>query len=98
MKPWTKFSISWSISLQFRFLIQHSGIRVVSNAGGVNPHECAKALIAVAEEAQTDLKVAVVTGDDLMGDIEQIRQAGIKEMTSGQDFPDSVVSMNAYIG
>ncbi|RMX40486.1 hypothetical protein pdam_00018819 [Pocillopora damicornis] len=78
--------------------IKKKGIRVVSNAGGVNPHECAKALIAVAEEAQTDLKVAVVTGDDLMGDIEQIKQAGIKEMTSGQDFPDSVVSMNAYIG
>ncbi|PFX16875.1 uncharacterized protein LOC111341614 [Stylophora pistillata] len=79
--------------------IKEKGIRLVSNAGGINPHECAKALIAAAKEkGVTDLKVAVVTGDDLMGDIEQIRQTGIKEMTSGQDFPGSVVSMNAYIG
>lgn len=71
---------------------------MVSNAGGINPHECAKALLAVAKEAETDLKVAVVTGDDLMGDIDKVKQAGIKEMTSGQDLPDRVVSMNAYIG
>ena len=75
-----------------------AGIRVVSNAGGVNPHECANALIAVAKESNTDLKVAVVTGDELMGDAEKIRQAGIKDMDSGQDFPGSVVSMNAYLG
>ena len=71
---------------------------MVSNAGGINPHECANALMAVAKEANTDLKVAVITGDDLMADVESIRQAGIKDMGSGQDFPGNIVSMNAYSG
>lgn len=71
---------------------------MVSNAGGVNPHDCANTLIAAAKESNTDLKVAVITGDELMSDAEKIRQAGIKEMDSGQDFPASVVSMNAYLG
>ena len=77
---------------------QLAGIRVVSNAGGINPHECANALMAVAREADTELQVAVITGDDLMADIEEIRQAGIKDLDSGQDFPGNVVSMNAYLG
>lgn len=70
----------------------------MSNAGGINPHECGNALLAVAKEANTDLKVAVITGDDLMPDAEEIRQAGIKDMDGGQDFPGNIVSMNAYLG
>lgn len=71
---------------------------MVSNAGGVNPHECANALMAIAKETKSDLKVAVVTGDELMGDVEKIRLRGIKDMDSGKDFPASVESMNAYLG
>lgn len=43
-----------------------SGIRVISNAGGINPHACAVALQAAAQKADVDFKIAVVTGDDLM--------------------------------
>ena len=57
----------------------------MSNAGGVNPHECANALLALAKEAGADLKVAVISGDDLMADVEEIRQAGVKDMGSGED-------------
>ncbi|KAM4714059.1 uncharacterized protein FYW61_019148 [Anableps anableps] len=46
--------------------IHRKGIRVVSNAGGVNPLACAKAIQEVVRKAGLDLKVAVVTGDDLM--------------------------------
>ena len=42
------------------------GIRVVSNAGGVNPHACAKALSDAAMKQGVSFNVAVITGDDLM--------------------------------
>lgn len=46
--------------------IKRQGIRVVSNSGGVNPQACCEALQQVAKKAGVDLKIAVVTGDDLM--------------------------------
>lgn len=39
---------------------------MVSNAGGVNPLACAAAIQEIVKKAGLDLKVAVVTGDDLM--------------------------------
>ena len=41
-------------------------MKVISNAGGVNPLSCAAALKEVCNKANTDLNIAVVTGDDLM--------------------------------
>lgn len=46
-----------------------AGIRVVSNAGGVNPLACASAIQEAAKKAGVDIKVAVVTGDDLMPNV-----------------------------
>jgi Protein of unknown function (DUF1446). len=51
------------------------GIRVVSNAGGVNPQACAAALQTLAEELGVNVKIAVVTGDDVMPLIPQLREA-----------------------
>ncbi|XP_014668785.1 PREDICTED: uncharacterized protein LOC106810034 [Priapulus caudatus] len=79
--------------------IKAKGVRVVSNAGGVNPDACAKALLAAAAKAGVDnLKVAVITGDDLMSQKTSLSEQGIKEMDSGMNFPKTVHSMNAYIG
>ena len=43
-----------------------SGIKVVANAGGINPEGCAASLKQVLGEKSKDLKIAVVTGDNLI--------------------------------
>lgn len=78
--------------------IAKKGIKVVSNAGGVNPQACAVALREVAEDAGVKLKIAWVTGDDLMPREQALRDAGITEMFSGAAFPEKCWSMNAYLG
>lgn len=78
--------------------IAEKGIRVVTNAGGVNPAACRDALAAVFQEAGVDLKIAVVHGDDLSGDIERYRRSGTTEMFSGAPLPERLTSVNAYLG
>ena len=43
-----------------------AGIRVVSNAGGVNPHACVTALLETARDQGVELSVATVTGDNFI--------------------------------
>ncbi len=78
--------------------IQRKGIRVVSNAGGINPHAAATALLSRAKEAGVAFKIAVVTGDDLTDRAEEIRASGVTEMFSGAPMPETLASMNAYLG
>ncbi|MCY1166995.1 MAG: acyclic terpene utilization AtuA family protein [Pseudomonadota bacterium] len=75
------------------------GIRVVSNAGGVNPEGCAAALAALAKEQGVELKIAVVTGDDVMPLLPGLRESGnVKEMQNGSGLPEKVLTANAYLG
>jgi len=78
--------------------IKARGIKVVTNAGGINPLACRDALMAVAAEAGVELKVGVVLGDDLTEQAAEFRAAGITEMYTGAAFPDAVMSINAYLG
>jgi len=78
--------------------IAEKRIRVVTNAGGVNPEACRDALLAAFEEVGVELKVAIVTGDDLSGEAERLRAAGVSEMFSGAPFPVRIASINAYLG
>ena len=76
------------------------GIRVVSNAGGVNPQGCAAALAALAAEQGVALKIAVVTGDDVMPLLPALRDASppVRELQSGAALPAKVLTANAYLG
>jgi len=78
--------------------IARKGIRVVVNAGGLNPAGCAAALAQAASAAGVELRIAVVEGDDLMPEVDAIRARAPVEMFSGAAFPARAVSMNAYLG
>ena len=78
--------------------LQAQRIRVVANAGGVNPLACRDALQALAAELGITLKVGVVLGDDLVVRAAEFRSAGVTEMFCGAAFPQRVASINAYLG
>ncbi|WP_252061130.1 acyclic terpene utilization AtuA family protein [Acinetobacter sp. AHP123] len=78
--------------------IAEKKIKVISNAGGVNPLACRDALQKIIKEYGLDLKVAVVLGDDLLAQHEQLKQQNIQEMFSGEALPEQVASSNAYLG
>jgi len=73
-------------------------IRVISNAGGVNPLACAAALQAACDTVGVPLKIAVLLGDDLQPQLQQLSNQGIGEMSSGEPLPPTCVSINAYLG
>jgi hypothetical protein len=79
------------------------GIRIITNAGGVNPTACAEALFAVARKKGLPLKVAVVAGDDVAPRVGELRDKGVllENMETGEPLPDSragILSANAYFG
>lgn len=74
------------------------GVKLVANAGGVNPLACRQALEALLREAGLSLRVAVVLGDDLMPRLDRLRAAGIREMFTGAPLPERPLSVNAYLG
>jgi len=78
--------------------LMQRGIRVVANAGGVNPLACRDALLALAGELGIELKVGVVLGDGLAARADEFAAAGVSEMFSGAPFPKRVASVNAYLG
>lgn len=78
--------------------LKAKGIKVIANAGGVNPLACRDALMRVAAELNIAIKVGVVLGDDLGDRVAEFRGAGVTEMFNGQPFPANVASVNAYLG
>ena len=71
---------------------------MISNAGGINLNDCRNALVNEAGKAKIDLKIAIVTGDDLMKKLPKLIELGIKETETSESLPDSCLSVNAYLG
>jgi len=76
--------------------LKRRGIRVVANAGGVNPLACKAALEAAAAAAGVSFKVGVVLGDDLLPRRGEF--AACCGLDDGAAMPTTLVSMNAYLG
>jgi hypothetical protein len=74
------------------------GVRIVSNAGGVNPHACAAAVTALAAEQGLQVRIGVIDGDDVMPLVPQLRGKGVREIQAGTPMPEKLVSANAYLG
>jgi hypothetical protein len=81
------------------------GVRVIANAGGVNPEACAQAVLAMARArgAAGRLRVGVITGDDLLPRLDELMEEGhaLANMDTGEPLSgvrDQVLSANAYIG
>ena len=81
------------------------GVKVIANAGGVNPEACAAAVLAMAAQkgAAGKLRIGVVTGDNLLPRIDELLAAGheLRNMDTGEPLSvvrDRVIAANAYIG
>lgn len=86
------------VNLLGRYLpqIAERGVKLIANAGGVNPTACADALRVKIAEAGLNLRVGVVTGDDLLRMQPQLQDC--REMFSGAAMPTRLLSLNAYLG
>jgi hypothetical protein len=82
----------------------NKNIRVIANAGGVNPLACVKAIRDIADEMGYEhLKIAAVYGDDITDQLEQLIKNGfpLKHMDTGADLSgilSNVCSANVYFG
>ena len=78
-------------------------IRVIANAGGVNPKGCCDAVIEVAKRQDTPVTVAVVAGDNILPRIDGLLACGVdlKNMDTGEPLASiraRVQSANVYLG
>ncbi len=82
--------------------VLRQGIRVISNAGGVHPEACAEALRALAAEQGLQVRIAVVTGDDVMPLLPALRGEDVRGIgvagPNGEALPEALLTANAYLG
>ena len=83
-------------------VIKNKGIKVVTNAGGVNPHECRNQILTLAKDLNIDIKIAVISGDDIFLDLKNMVNEGVElnNLDTNQDISsviDDVCSANVYI-
>jgi hypothetical protein len=79
--------------------IARQGVKVIANAGGLNPHGLAAATETMIKAAGLSLRVATVDGDDVRGELADLRAADVRDMFTGSKLPQQpILSANAYLG
>ncbi|GIS73680.1 MAG: hypothetical protein CM1200mP10_32570 [Candidatus Neomarinimicrobiota bacterium] len=74
------------------------GIKVISNAGGINPEACRAAVMKEAKKAGVELNIALVKGDNLFDQKKKLQALPVTELETGKTMPDGITSINAYLG
>ena len=78
------------------------GIKVVSNAGGLDPRGCAEAVADVADRLGLSPRIACVDGDDLMGRLDPgvADAVMLRSFATGEAMADTsgLITANAYLG
>jgi hypothetical protein len=80
------------------------GLKIVTNAGGMNPQGCAAAVSRILVEAGlSDVAIGIVTGDDLLPRLDELSRAGetFAHFETGESIDavrNRIVSANAYLG
>lgn len=82
--------------------IANKNIKVITNAGGVNPEICREKLLKIAKKLNLNIKIAIIKGDDILDDIDSLISDGVdfSNMDDNSDFSsikNKVYSANAYI-
>ena len=80
-----------------------NNIKIVTNAGGLNPSSMANEIINILKEMSIDLKVAYIDGDDLMPKLEKLKDQGetfvnIDKNTNLDSTEHNLLTANAYLG
>lgn len=85
--------------------VAERGVKVIANAGGVDPEACAAAVRAMAEKAghAGALRIGIVTGDNLLPRLDELLANGheLRNMDTREPLSvvrDRVIAANAYIG
>lgn len=83
-------------------LIKQNSVKIISNAGGVNPKSCSNQLIQIANKLDHKLKIGIIEGDDIFNNLDELESKGVsfKNLETGDSFNkirDRVTSANVYI-
>jgi len=78
--------------------IKKQGIKVISNAGGINLKSCRNAVLEEAKKAGIKLNIAIVEGDNLINQENFLRELPVKELETDKTMPEKIISINAYLG
>jgi len=78
--------------------IKNQKLKVVTNAGGINLKSCRHAIQSELDKQDLKLKIAIVSGDNLIDEQEKLKKLNISEIESSKGLPESCLSINAYLG
>lgn len=86
-------------------IMKEKKFKMLTNAGGLNPHGAKEVVLKVAKQlGMTDLKVAVITGDDIKPRIKELQENGVdfSDLQTGKpltkEIEEKLLFANAYLG